>query len=96
MTNVSGTRAVIPSFEEYTHARYVLAHPHDFDSDDLAGAALWIEEFETAIRQSVAERFGLSSAHDLLPTWVDMAPWMQDALFDAAMVRARTVQGGAR
>jgi hypothetical protein len=88
--------ATIPSFEEYTRARYVLAHPRDFDTDDLAGAALWIEEFESAVRQSVAERFGLSSAHGLLPTWVDMAPWMRDALFDAAMVGACTAQGGAR
>lgn len=94
----------IPSFEEYEHARYVLDHPDDFDADDVAGATQWITEFETAVRDAVADKFRDprqsrfmpdSIPMVVMPAWCDMNHWMQDALFDAAMTGARTA-GGAR
>ncbi len=97
--------ATIPSFEEYMHARYILDHSDDFDGAELASAQQWVEEFETAVRDAVAAQFqsprvvpafvdGLAPFE--LPGWEDLLPWMQDALFDAAMAGARAAQGGAR
>lgn len=97
--------ATIPSIEEYEHARYVLDHPQDFDADDVAGAQQWIAEFETAVRDAVATQFRdprrvqyppASVPQTVMPAWCDMNRWLQDVLFDAAMVGARTAQGGAR
>ncbi|TWS25391.1 hypothetical protein FK268_09380 [Tsukamurella sputi] len=97
--------ATIPSFEEYEHARWILDHPQDFDAAELSSAQQWATEFETAVRDAVAVRF--ESPRDLpsfvegvkpfvMPGWDGLGPWIQDVLFDAAMVGARTAQGGAR
>lgn len=42
--------AVIPSFEEYEHARYILDHHDDFDYADVRAAVEWVAEFEAGIR----------------------------------------------
>lgn len=95
----------IPSFEEYRDARYILDHPLEFADGDAPGAHQTIAEFETAVRDAVSvefrdprkARFMPDSIPDtVLPAWCDMASWLHDALFDAAMAGARAAQGGAR
>lgn len=98
------TADVAPSFSEYTDARYILDHPHDFDAAELNSAQQWVTEFETAVRDAVAARFQSPRTRELapgtdcvvMPGWADMPTWMHGALFDAAMAGARTAQGGAR
>lgn len=95
----------IPSFEEYEHARHVLAHSTDFEPPEVNTAITWINEFETAVRDAVATQFrdprrakfmSDSIPHTVMPAWEDMSSWLQEALFDAAMAGARAAQGGAR
>lgn len=97
--------AVTPSYEEYVDARWILDHPQEFAAEDAPGAQQTITEFETAVRDAVAEKFRDprqsrfmpdSIPMVVMPAWCDMNHWMQAALFDAAMVGARAAQGGAR
>ena len=90
----------IPSFEEYEHARHVLAHSTDFELSEVNTAITWITAFETAVRDAVAAQFPVPRPVEgksvPIPSWDLLHDWLRDALFDAAMVGARAAQGGAR
>ncbi|MGX9296079.1 hypothetical protein [Tsukamurella paurometabola] len=94
------TTTVTPSYSDYLDARFTLDHIGEHDYSELRLALQWVNEFETAVRDAVAARFAdrvhADDGRIISPAWDDLEQWQQDALFDAAMVGARTAQGGAR